>query len=144
MSIFKHLYAGHRIEFLFSLVNSQSSCLSPLSYYFIFNYFTAISTKFYFNEVWQIVDLFDNPLCDVMSRIGFVENNEPTPAFFSSLNKVWILNKSFWWVNTSKLFCPCKFLIYLYISLCSVFMYLVYEIKSLLLFFSLLSDLWVV
>ena len=78
MSNFKHLYAMRRINFNFSLFDSQSPCLSPLSYYLRFSYFTAISTKLYFNEAYRIADLFDNPLCAVMSRIQFVENNEPS------------------------------------------------------------------
>ena len=36
-----------------------------------------MSTKLYFNEAYQMVDQLENP-SDVMSRIEFIENNEPS------------------------------------------------------------------
>ena len=78
VSIFKHLYAKRRIKFLISIVRSRSPCLSHLRYYFRFNSFTAMATRKYFYDHYQIVDLFSNPLCALRARIDFVEKNEPS------------------------------------------------------------------
>ena len=69
VSIFKHLHARRRGNFLFYLASSQITCLSPLRFYFRFNYFTAISTRLYFNEVYKIVDPIDNLLCLVFNLL---------------------------------------------------------------------------
>ena len=60
-------YETHELSKLYHM---KIKCLWSL---YGLNSITAISTKLYFNGVYQIVDLFDNPLCAVMSRIDSVE-----------------------------------------------------------------------
>ena len=56
VSIFKHLHARRRVNFLFYLAISQIKCLSLLRYYFRFNNFTAISTRLYLLKFFKNVD----------------------------------------------------------------------------------------
>ena len=82
LPIFKHLVAKKLINFAFSLIPSNSPCLSSHKYYFraYSNYGKEIKKLFY--EKYQITDVFDNPLCAVIARIEFIQRTEPRSIGF--------------------------------------------------------------
>ena len=78
VNIFRHLYAKRRVSFAFAVRNSESPCLVPLIYYLRYKSSFSYQIVEYFRAVYEIPDLFDNPLCAIRARIDFVERNEPS------------------------------------------------------------------
>ena len=78
VNIFRHLHAKRCVGFVLAVLNSEKPCLAPLLYYL--RYKSAVSRQFpeYFRAVYEVPDLFDNPLCEVKGRVDFVERNEPS------------------------------------------------------------------
>ena len=76
--IFRFLYAKRCVSFAFVVRNSESPSLVPLNYFL--SYKSAFSRQIveYFNVVYEIHDLFYNPLFAVRYRNDFVERNEPS------------------------------------------------------------------
>ena len=74
--IFKHLIAKRMICFWHNIIHSKSLCMTHLNYYF--KYRSKIFMKIYnfFTHNYQ-VDILQNPLCAILSRISFIERNEP-------------------------------------------------------------------
>ena len=78
VNTFKHLYAKRRVNFLFSLRDSKSPCLTSLRYYLCFQSFIRNQIVDYFRDVYEVPNLLENPLCAIRARIDFVERNEPS------------------------------------------------------------------
>ena len=76
VSLFKHLLARRLVCFWHNLWNSKSPCMANLSYYWRYRscLFKRLSAMF-LNE--YAVDIADNPLCAVLSRIDFTQRHEP-------------------------------------------------------------------
>ena len=74
--IFKHLHAQRLVSFLFNLTKSNSPCLFMLKYYFRYSSFIYFKTSNLFLESYGVNNIFSNPLCALLSRINFVQNNE--------------------------------------------------------------------
>ena len=77
LPIFIHHVNSKLISHLFSLISSNSPCLDSLKYYFryrsnILNYCSDI-----FRRKYNIVNILENDLDALKSRIKFVQNNEP-------------------------------------------------------------------
>ena len=77
VDIFKHLYAKRKIDLIFSLINSQSPCLQVLKYYFYFSSLFSRDTSNFFFAAYGIVEVFENPMCAILSLIDFIQRNEP-------------------------------------------------------------------
>ena len=77
VDIFKHLYAKRKIGLIFSLINSQSPCLQVLKYYFYFSSLFSRDTSNFFFAAYGIVEVFENPMCAILSLIDFIQRNEP-------------------------------------------------------------------
>ena len=75
VSIFTHLLAKRAICFYFSLIKSQSPCVSPYIYYFRYNSFIKSSLAVYFQDKYNVT--LDNPLCTLISRIKYVQIHKP-------------------------------------------------------------------
>ena len=73
---FKHLHALRLLCFWHKLCHTNSMCLANLKYYFKFNSCIYQKLKLLFTEVYS-VNISDNPLCAIKSRIKFVHNHEP-------------------------------------------------------------------
>ena len=74
--IFKHLLNKRMICFLHSLLNSCCNSISRFKYYFRYSSNYALALKSVFHLSYGIEDIFDNPLCALISRIQFVQNHE--------------------------------------------------------------------
>ena len=75
--IFNHLLAKRLVCFLHSMISSSSPCLLPYRYYIRYDSgLYAFVSKLFFDK-YNIDNIFANPLCAVLSRIGFVQRNEP-------------------------------------------------------------------
>ena len=74
--IFKHLLTKRMICFLHSLLNSCCNSISRFKYYFRYSSNYALALKRVFHLSYGIEDIFDNPLCALISRIQFVQNHE--------------------------------------------------------------------
>ena len=75
--IFIHLAAKRAICFLFSLLNSQSPCVSPFRFYFKYSSHIKSSLSTYFDAKYNICRLLDNPLCALIARIEYMQIHEP-------------------------------------------------------------------
>ena len=70
--IFKHLMNKRLVLFLFRTINSNSPCLSNLSYFFRYKSFVSKFTKKLFFDEYS-VDIFTNPICALLARVEYVE-----------------------------------------------------------------------
>ena len=75
--IFRHMLSKRYISFLFSIIKTSSPCLAPYKYYF--RYFSKyyFEIKKLFSEEYGVIDVYNNPLCALLARIQFVQDNEP-------------------------------------------------------------------
>jgi len=77
LPIFKHLQAKKMISYAYRLFASKSPCVATHKYYLRHeSVFSKQITK-YFLERYQVDNIFDNPLCAILSRIEFVQRTEP-------------------------------------------------------------------
>ena len=74
--MFKHLLAKRMLCFWNNLIMSKSPCLTNLRYYFRHSSSIFHNLKKLFHDVYS-VDILDNPLCAIISRIGYVQRTEP-------------------------------------------------------------------
>ena len=74
--VFKHLLSKRMLCFWNNMTKSRNPCLGNLRYYFRHSssIFQRLSKLFY--EVYS-VDILNNPMCALMSRIGYIQRTEP-------------------------------------------------------------------
>ena len=83
LPIFKHFLAKKQIQFSFRLFHSRSPCLSNHTYYFRYgSLFNKYIRKFFFSDNYQIINAFDNAVCAIISRIYYVQRNEPRSSVY--------------------------------------------------------------
>ena len=75
--IFKHLVAKRAVCFFHTLINSSSPCISPYRHYLRYHSYALNQLNILFLKNYEISQFMDNPLCAILSRIQFVQNNEP-------------------------------------------------------------------
>ena len=71
--IFKHLLVKRTLGFYLSLINSNSPCLKDFKYHIRFKSVLYMNICSVFNSIYGISDVFDHPVCALMSRIYFIE-----------------------------------------------------------------------
>ena len=76
LPILKHFLAKKQIQFTFRLFNSRSPCLSNHKYYFRYGSLFCKYIWNHFSENYQIIHIFVNPICALLSRIDYVQRNE--------------------------------------------------------------------
>ena len=79
--IFNHLLVKRTFRFYLSLINSKSPCLKDFKYYFRFQSVLYSRVRSIFDSVYGVRDIFDNPICAIMSRIDFIERNEERSSY---------------------------------------------------------------
>ena len=79
--IFNHLLVKRTFRFYLSLINSKSPCLKDFKYYFRFQSVLYSRVRSIFDIVYGVRDIFDNPICAIMSRIDFIERNEERSSY---------------------------------------------------------------
>ena len=78
LPIFKHFLADRMISFLFSIVfNKSNSLVGNLHNYFKYDSFLFRSISNIFNENYNVLDIFNNDLLALKSRIYFIQRTEP-------------------------------------------------------------------
>ena len=77
VSIFQHLHAQRLVKHLFSVISSGSPCMKHLVYYFKYQSNICRETKNFFWAQYGVSDLLNQPICALMSRISYVQRNEP-------------------------------------------------------------------
>ena len=84
VAIFKHMLAKKLVCFWHNIFRSKSPCLIDFSYYLRYDslIFKKISELF---TVSYGVDIGKNPLCAILSRVDFVQRNEPRSHYAQSL-----------------------------------------------------------
>ena len=75
--IFKHLHALRLIKYIFSLINTESVCLKRFKYFFRYRSYTFKEVEHFFAIHYDLFNVFNNPICAIISRIFFVQRNEP-------------------------------------------------------------------
>ena len=75
--IFRHLIAKRSLCFFYSIIKSSSPCILPYRYFFRYESKFYVELKKLFFETYEVKDVFCNPLCSLLARIQFVQNNEP-------------------------------------------------------------------
>ena len=85
--IFKHLMNKRLVLFLFRTINSNSPCLSNLSYFFRYKSFVSKFTKKLFFDEYS-VDIFTNPICALLARVEYVERTEER-SYYSYVPSLW-------------------------------------------------------
>ena len=83
--LFKHLLSKRLVCFWHNLFKCNSPCLVNLKYYFQYKSHFFNSIKSHFMNFYQ-VDIACNPLCAIISRIYFVQRNEPRSFYAHSLS----------------------------------------------------------
>ena len=85
VSIFKNLLAKRWVGLWHRLCGSASPCLSNLKYYF--KYFGLMTSKIS-NLIFENydVDICQNPVCAILSRISYVEKHEPRSNYGSLID----------------------------------------------------------
>lgn len=78
---FKHFISTKILNFVINLVNGKNNCLKQLKYYFMNDAITINKFKKYFEENYNISNIFENDLDALHSRIQYVEKNEPTSLY---------------------------------------------------------------
>ena len=58
-------------------MSSSSYCLYRFKYYVRFTSFLFRKASTFFEEKYDIINFSENPLCAILSRISFVQRNEP-------------------------------------------------------------------
>ena len=76
-NIFRHLQAKRMFNFYLSIVNSENKSILSLKYYFCYNSFIRKNVAEVFLNDYDIINVFDNDRSAIMSRIDYVERNEP-------------------------------------------------------------------
>ena len=74
--IFRHLLARRRLSFFHNIIKSKSPCLTDLKDFFISRSRIHSDLAILFDREYG-VNIDDNPLCALLSRIGFVQRTEP-------------------------------------------------------------------
>ena len=74
--IFIHNINSRLISYFFSLVYSKSPCLSTLRYYFRYNSFLMSNVSNIFRDQYGVINVLQNDLAALKSRIVFVQSNE--------------------------------------------------------------------
>ena len=64
-------------NFYLSIVNSENKSILSLKYYFCYNSFIRKNVAEVFLNDYDIINVFDNDRSAIMSRIDYVERNEP-------------------------------------------------------------------
>lgn len=77
----EHFINFKMIRFLFYLKNSFSPCFSIFKYYFITRSHFSNYIEGVFNEKYDIVNVLDNDLDAILSRIAFIQKREPSSMF---------------------------------------------------------------
>ena len=72
LPVFKHFLAEKQIQFTFRLFHSGSQCPSNHKYYFRYGTLVCKYIRKLFSDNYQIIDVFDNPMCAIISRIDYV------------------------------------------------------------------------
>ena len=75
--IFKHLLSKRIVCFYFSILKTESPCLSIYKHYFKYQSFINHEVDAMLNHMYDISLFRNNPLCAILARIGYVERNEP-------------------------------------------------------------------
>lgn len=79
---FVHFLNSKIVSYLFSLVNSFSSCVRPLRYYFRYNSFILSNTAKIFKNQYNVENLLDNDIMALRSRISFIDMHEERSNYF--------------------------------------------------------------
>ena len=82
LPIFKHLVATKVINFPFSIIQSNSPCLSSHKYYFCVHSNCYNEIKKFLYEKYLNHDVVDNPSCAVLACIQFNQRHEPQTIIF--------------------------------------------------------------
>ena len=75
--IFKHMLAKRTICLFHSIIKSLSPCLMGFKYYFRYDSFIYKNLQEFFHRKYDVPIFIENPLCTMISRINYVERNEP-------------------------------------------------------------------
>ena len=87
VSIFRHLQAKRYLGFMFSLLESLSPCLTRFKYFSRYGSRLCKAVSNIFSTVYNVNDVFENPLCALLARINFVQKHDPVsfPGFLMHL-----------------------------------------------------------
>ena len=83
VNIFKHLQAKRMYKYCWSLMNSKNSTLKKLKYYINFSSDIKRNITKIFRVEYNVIDVFDNDLDAIMSRIDFTQMNEPRLSYLN-------------------------------------------------------------
>ena len=83
VNIFRHLQAKRMFNFYLSIVNSKNKSMLSLKYYFCYNSFIRKNVAEIFLNDYDVIDVFDNDRSAIMSRIDYIERNEPRRSFLN-------------------------------------------------------------
>ena len=74
---FIHFFAEKQTQITFQLFHSRSPCLGNHKYYFRYGLLFCKYIRKLYSDDHQFNDAFDNPMCALISRINYVQRNEP-------------------------------------------------------------------
>ena len=77
VNIFKHLLNKRLLKFYFNLINSRCTAIQNLRYYFMLNSFLYLRVSMIFENSYNVSGLCRNDKMALLSRVDFVERNEP-------------------------------------------------------------------
>ena len=81
--ILLYLQAKRMFNSYLSIVNSKNKSMLSLTYYFCYNSFIRQYVSEIFLNDYDVVDVFDNDKSAIMSRIDYIERNEPRRSFLN-------------------------------------------------------------
>ena len=77
LPIFKQLHARKSICYAHRLFTSKSPCLTMNKHYLKNNSVFRNILERFFSENYHVTNVFDNPMCSIISRIDFVQRTKP-------------------------------------------------------------------
>ena len=83
VDLFKHLQAKRMYKFCRSMCKSNCALLKKLKYYFNFNFVIKKSVENIFLMKYNVNRVFDNDFNAVLSRIDYVQRNEPRSSYLN-------------------------------------------------------------
>ena len=77
VNLFKHLLAKRLLKHYFAIFKSTCTVINHLRYYFLFDSEIKSNIDNLFRSNYEIQDLLDNDIDAILSRIDYIERNEP-------------------------------------------------------------------
>ena len=80
----KHLHASKQIEITFRLFHYLSPCLGNHKHYLKYGHLSCEYIGKLFSDNYQIFYGLDNSMCELISRVFYVQRNEPRSSRYDS------------------------------------------------------------